>query len=46
MSDRALRIAAAIVALAGIAVAGYLTWVHRDDAALVCVASGASRTTS
>ncbi len=40
MSDRSLRIAAAIVALAGVVVAGYLTWVHFDDAALVCVAGG------
>lgn len=44
MSDRALRIAAAVVALAGVAVAGYLTWVHFDDAALVCVAGGGCET--
>ena len=40
MSDRALRAVAGCVALAGIAVAGYLTWVHYDEAALVCVAGG------
>ncbi len=44
MSDRALRIAAATVALAGMVVAGYLTWVHFDDAALVCVAGGGCET--
>jgi uncharacterized membrane protein len=44
VSDRALRIAAALVALAGIAVAGYLSWVHLDDAALVCVAGGGCET--
>jgi uncharacterized membrane protein len=44
VSDRTLRAAAALVALAGIAVAGYLTWVHFDDAALVCVAGGGCET--
>ena len=44
MSDRALRIAAALVALAGVAVAGYLTWVHFDETALVCVAGGGCET--
>ncbi len=44
MSDRSLRIGAAIVALAGLVVAGYLTWVHFDDAALVCVAGGGCET--
>jgi uncharacterized membrane protein len=38
VSDRALRGAAGAVALAGAIVAGYLTWVHYDVAALVCVA--------
>jgi uncharacterized membrane protein len=38
VSDRALRVAAAIIALAGLVLAGYLTWVHFDEAALVCVA--------
>ena len=44
MTDRSLRLAAAIVALAGVVVAGYLTWVHFDDAALVCVAGGGCET--
>jgi uncharacterized membrane protein len=44
VSDRTLRAAAALVALAGIALAGYLTWVHFDDAALVCVAGGGCET--
>ena len=44
MSDRALRAAAACVALAGALVAGYLTWVHFDDAALVCVSGGGCET--
>ena len=38
MTDRSLRVGATIVALAGLVVAGYLTWVHFDDAALVCIA--------
>jgi uncharacterized membrane protein len=44
VSDRTLRAAAALVALAGAVVAGYLTWVHFDDAALVCVAGGGCET--
>jgi uncharacterized membrane protein len=40
LSDRALRLAAAIVALAGIAVAGYLSLAHYADSAVVCVAGG------
>jgi uncharacterized membrane protein len=40
LSDRALRLAAAIAALAGIGVAGYLTWAHYADSAVVCVAGG------
>ncbi len=44
MTDRSLRLAAAVVALAGIVVAGYLTWVHFDDAALVCVVGGGCET--
>jgi uncharacterized membrane protein len=44
VTDRALRLAAVIVALAGAGVAGYLTWVHFDDAALVCVAGGGCET--
>jgi uncharacterized membrane protein len=44
VSDRSLRAAAGLVAVAGLAVAGYLTWVHFDDAALVCVAGGGCET--
>jgi uncharacterized membrane protein len=44
VSDRSLRISAGIVALAGLLVASYLTWVHFDDAALVCVAGGGCET--
>ena len=44
MSDRALRGAAILVTLTGIAVAGYLTWVHYDAAALVCVAGSGCET--
>jgi len=40
LSDRALRLAGAVVALAGIAVAGYLAWAHYADSAVVCVAGG------
>lgn len=40
MSDRALRLAGAVVALAGIAVTGYLAWAHYADSAVVCVAGG------
>ena len=44
MSDRTLRVAAGIVALSGLALAAYLTWVHFDDTALVCVAGGGCET--
>jgi uncharacterized membrane protein len=44
VSDRALRVAAGVVALAGVALAGYLTWVHFDDDALVCVAGSGCET--
>lgn len=40
MSDRVLRVAVAAVALAGVAVAGYLTYVHFEPAALVCTVGG------
>ena len=40
MSNGTLRVAAGIVALAGLALASYLTWAHFDDAALVCLAGG------
>jgi uncharacterized membrane protein len=44
VSDSALRGAAGAVALAGVVIAGYLTWVHFDEAALVCVAGGGCET--
>ena len=40
MTDRALRLAAALVAVAGAAVAGYLTYVHYRPDALVCTGGG------
>jgi uncharacterized membrane protein len=40
MSERRLRIAVAALALAGLAVAGYLTWVHYADLEPVCVGGG------
>lgn len=40
MSDRTLRLAAALVALAGIALAGYLTWVHFAGGEAVCPIGG------
>jgi uncharacterized membrane protein len=44
VSDRTLRIAAGAVALAGFGIAAYLTWVHYDEGALVCVAGGGCET--
>jgi uncharacterized membrane protein len=44
VSDRSLRLTAGAVGLAGLVIAGYLTWVHFDDAALVCVAGGGCET--
>ncbi|HLF00081.1 MAG TPA: vitamin K epoxide reductase family protein [Gaiellaceae bacterium] len=44
MSDRVLRIAAALVALAGLGVAGYLTWARYADASVICVAGGGCET--
>ncbi len=44
MSDRALRIAVAVVALAGLAIAAYLTYVHYRPDALVCTAGGGCET--
>ena len=40
MSDRALRLGIALVAAAGAAVAGYLTYVHYRPAALICTGGG------
>ena len=40
MSDRGLRSAALLVTLAGIGIAGYLTWAHFADQSVVCVQGG------
>jgi uncharacterized membrane protein len=40
MSDRVVRLGVAVVALAGTAVAGYLTYVHYRPAALICTGGG------
>jgi uncharacterized membrane protein len=40
VSDRTLRAAAALVALAGVAVAGYLTWTHYAGGSTVCPIGG------
>ncbi|HET7744008.1 MAG TPA: vitamin K epoxide reductase family protein [Gaiellaceae bacterium] len=44
MSDRSLRLAAGLIALAGAAVAGYLTAVHYGNTSLVCVRGGGCET--
>jgi uncharacterized membrane protein len=44
VSDRTLRLTAALVALAGIGIAGYLTAVHYGNASLVCVKGGGCET--
>jgi uncharacterized membrane protein len=44
MSDRVLRLAATLVAAAGAAVAGYLTYVHYRPDALVCTSGGGCET--
>jgi len=44
VSDRALRAAVALVALAGVAVAGYLTYVHYQPDALICTSGGGGET--
>ncbi|MEA2404458.1 MAG: hypothetical protein QOE08_1105 [Thermoleophilaceae bacterium] len=40
MSDRTLRRAVAVLALLGVAVAAYLTWVHYAGTKPLCVAGG------
>jgi len=40
LGDRALRLGAAVVALAGVAVAGYLTYVHYRPESLICTGGG------
>jgi uncharacterized membrane protein len=44
MNDRALRAGVALVALAGVAVAGYLTYVHYRPEALICTGTGGCET--
>jgi uncharacterized membrane protein len=44
LSDRALRLGAAAVALGGISVAGYLTWAHYSNSAVACIAGGGCET--
>jgi uncharacterized membrane protein len=44
LSDRALRLLAAVVALAGVALAGYLTWAHYGDQSIVCPVGGGCET--
>lgn len=44
MSDRHLRLAAAIVTLAGIGIAAYLTWAHFADESVICVQGGGCET--
>jgi uncharacterized membrane protein len=44
LSDRTLRIGAGVVALAGIGVAGYLTWARYADTTVICVAGGGCET--
>jgi uncharacterized membrane protein len=44
LSDRALRVAAGVTALSGIAVAAYLTWAHYSGSAVDCVAGGGCET--
>ena len=44
MTDRALRRAEVAVAVAGVGVAAYLTWVHYHPAALVCTRGGGCET--
>ena len=42
MSDARLRAIAIALAVAGLAVAGYLTWIHYFDLEAVCVGGGGS----
>jgi uncharacterized membrane protein len=44
VSDRALRLTIAVVAVAGTAVSAYLTYVHYNPAALVCTRGGGCET--
>jgi uncharacterized membrane protein len=44
LNDRTLRLAAGLVAVAGIAVAGYLTWAHYADAEVICATGSGCET--
>jgi uncharacterized membrane protein len=44
LTDRSLRLLAGAVALAGVGVAGYLTWAHYAGADVVCLTSGGCET--
>jgi len=44
VSDRLLRVALIVVSAAGIAVAGYLTYIHYKPAALICTTGGGCET--
>lgn len=44
MSDRTLRLGAALIALAGVAVAGYLTWAHYSGTPVICTTGGGCET--
>ncbi len=44
MSDRTLRLAAALVAALGIGVAAYLTWAHYSGSQVACIAGGGCET--
>jgi uncharacterized membrane protein len=44
VTQGALRAAAAALAAAGLALAGYLTWVHYDEGALICTRGGGCET--
>lgn len=37
MSERGLRVAIGVLAAAGVAIAAYLTWIHYQPGALVCL---------
>ena len=44
MSDRGLRLAAALVAVVGVGIAGYLTWAHYTGTAVICTTGGGCET--
>ena len=44
MSDRRLTLALGALAVTGVAISGYLTWVHYADAEALCLAGGGCET--